>query len=484
MLEENYDAKTFRWWNIALVAFTAVWGLNNVINNYANQGLGVITSWILIMVLYFVPYALMVGQLGSTFKDSEGGVSSWVKALSNNRLAYFTAWTYWIVHIPYLAQKPQLIMISLSWLFKGNGSFINTASPIIVQGASLIIFLVFVWVSTKSTDFLSKLGSLAGILMFTMSILFIILGVSAPFITKATIATPNMTDIHTYIPKFNLQYFTTVSMLIFAVGGAEKISPYVNKTKNASKEFPLGMIVLATMVAVSAVLGSFAMGMIVDSNHIPQDLMANGAYQAFQYLGNSFHVGNLFVWLYAITMALASATALAISIDAPLRMLLNDADKHFIPKALSKKNKNGVAVNGYIMTAILVSILIIVPAIGINGMNDLYNWMLNLNAIVMPMRYLWVFFAYMLLTRQLDKYQSEYMFVKNKYVGFGFGLWCFILTAFACILGMIPKMNQANDPSSWWFQLALNIATPIIFILLGLILPAIAKRTNKNELID
>lgn len=482
MPETKNNAKTFRWWNIALVGFTSVWGLNNVINNFANQGLAVVKSWILIMLLYFVPYTLMVGQLGSAFQNSGGGVSSWIKMLSNNKLAYFAAWTYWVVHVPYLAQKPQIIMISLSWLFKGNGSFVNTVSPLVVQGLSLVIFLGFVWIASKGVATLNNIGSIAGIAMFVMSMLFIILGVSAPFITHVQIATPNMSDIHTYIPKFDMQYFTTISMLVFAVGGSEKISPYVNKTKNASKEFPLGMIILAAMVAVSAVLGSFAIGMIVDSNHIPADLMANGAYQAFQFLGNSFHVGNLFVWAFALTNTLASAAALAISIDAPLRMLLDDADKKYIPKALSKKNKKGIAINGYYMTAALVSILIIVPALGINGMNDLYNWMLNLNSIVMPMRYLWVFLAYMLLTKQLDKYKSDYMFVKNKYVGFGFGLWTFFLTAFACIMGMVPKMNMAQDPSSWWFQLALNIATPIIFILLGLILPAIAKRTNGPEL--
>lgn len=484
MSEGTTNAKSFRWWNIALVGFTAVWGLNNVINNFANQGMAVVTSWILIMVLYFVPYTLMVGQLGSAFQNSGGGVSSWIKLLSNNRLAYFAAWTYWVVHVPYLAQKPQVIMISLSWLFKGNGSFVNTASPLVVQLLSLIIFLAFVWIASKGVNILNNIGSIAGTAMFVMSMLFIILGVSAPFITHSQIATPNMGDIHTYIPKFDMQYFTTISMLVFAVGGSEKISPYVNKTKNASREFPLGMIILAVMVAVSAVLGSFAIGMIVNSNHIPADLMANGAYQAFQFLGTQFHLGNLFVWLFAITNTIASAAALAISIDAPLRMLFDDADSKYIPKSLSKKNKKGVAINGYIMTAILVSILIIVPALGINGMNDLYNWLLNLNSIVMPMRYLWVFAAFMLLSWHIDKHQSDYMFVKNKYVGFGLGLWTFILTAFACIMGMVPKANMTSDASTWWFQLALNIATPIVLILLGLILPAIAKRTNDEPTVE
>ncbi len=93
--------------DIALMAFVSVWGLGNVVNNYAQQGLTVVVSWLLIMALYFVPYALSVGQLGSTFKESSGGVSSWIKETSTKRLAFFAAWTYWVVHVPYLAQKPQ-----------------------------------------------------------------------------------------------------------------------------------------------------------------------------------------------------------------------------------------------------------------------------------------------------------------------------------------------------------------------------------------
>lgn len=59
--------------------------------------------------------------------------------------------------------------------------------------------------------------------MFVMSLLFIVMAVSVPFIAKDfAIATPDMGNINTYIPKFDFSYFTTISMLVFAVGGAEK----------------------------------------------------------------------------------------------------------------------------------------------------------------------------------------------------------------------------------------------------------------------
>ena len=106
------------------------------------------------------------------------------------------------------------------------------------------------------------------------------------------------------------------------------------------------------MVALSAVLGSFAMGMIFDADHIPNDLMANGSYTAFQILGNYFHVGNLLTWIFAISNILSTSAALAISVDAPLRIFLNDADKNFVPASLRRKNKNGIAINGYKLTGI------------------------------------------------------------------------------------------------------------------------------------
>ena len=80
----------------------------------------------------------------------------------------------------------------------------------------------------------------------------------------------------------------------------------------------------------------------------------------------------------------------------------------------------------------------------------------------------------------MDKYKSDYVFVKSKPVGYAFGIWTFVFTAFACIMGMVPKANMAAfATSSWWFQIAMNVITPIILIALGLILPAIARRTNK-----
>src|SRR3712207_5151067 len=125
----NASKSKMRWYNLAMMGFMSVWGFGNIVNNYANQGLRIVVSWILIMSLYFIPYVLMVGELGSVFNKTQSGLGEWIKETSFSKragfLAYLAGWTYWVVHIPYLAMKPQGILISLSWAITGNGKLIQ-----------------------------------------------------------------------------------------------------------------------------------------------------------------------------------------------------------------------------------------------------------------------------------------------------------------------------------------------------------------------
>lgn len=463
------------WYNVALLGFVGIWGFGNVVNNYANQGLEVIFSWIFMMIFYFLPYILMVGELGSAFSNSSSGVSSWIKETSNAKLAYLAAWTYWVVHIPYIAQKPQSGLVALNWAFTMDPSYIDQMNVLLLQFIIWLIFIGFVYLASKGLKSLKVLGSIAGSIIFVMGLLYVILGVSAVIFLDAPVATPNIT-IDTFIPTINFQYLTTISMLVFAVGGIEKLSPYVKETENAGKNFPKAMIAVAIMVIISAIAGSLTMGAMFDSNNIPEDLKLNGQYYAFQMLGQWWGLGDIFARIYALANAAGQFTALFIAIDAPLKILVLDSDSRYVPKALTKTNEHGAPINGYKMMAVLVSILILIPALGFGNTNAIYNWLLDLNSIVMPMRYLWVFAAYFLLKRHFTDYNPEYVFMKNATLGKVTAIWCFAFTAFACILGMVPASEAGT--SAYAFELTVNILAPIMFIGLGFILPIFAKRSK------
>ena len=467
----NKEEKRITWLTLSFMAFSTVWGFGNVINGFSEfGGLQAIVSWIIIFAIYFVPYALMVGELGSSFKELGGGVSSWISETISPKMAYYAGWTYWVVHLPYISQKPQGAIIAGSWaIFQSN--VVSNMSPLVLQIGCLVVFLIGLLIATKGMNPLKKITTIAGTSMFVMSILFIILMIAAPAITDGSFIDIDW-SLKTFMPTFDLKYFTSISILVFAVGGCEKISPYVNKMDNPSKGFPKGMITLAIMVAVCAILGTISLGMMFSSNDIPKDLLTNGSYYAFQRLGEYYGVGNFFVILYAITNFVGQVATLIISIDAPLRMLLGSCAKEYMPESMFKQNEHGAYINGNKLIGIIVSILIIIPAFGIGSVDALVKWLVKLNAVCMPLRYLWVFVAYIALKKAGEKFSAEYKFTKSKTIGILVGLWCFAFTAFACIGGMY------SDDS---FQLVLNIVTPFVLVGLGLIMPKLAEKDRNKK---
>ena len=472
------DKKKITWQALAFMAFSTVWGFGNVTNGFVYfNGIQVTLSWILMFALYFVPYALMVGELGSAFKNEGGGVSSWLNKTMGAKVAYYAGFTYWACHITYIASKGSGSLKALSWAIFRNAETYDSLPTLGVQLATLAVFLLGCFIASRGLNPLKKLLTLAGTTMFVMSLLYIVMMFAAPAINPGATFVSMDLSMKSLIPNFNVAYFTSLSILVFAVGGCEKISPYVNKVENPSKGFPKGMISLAIMVVVGAILGTFAMGMMFDPAVINESTesfnsyAANGSYWAFQKLGEYWHVGDFFLIIYAICNLISQFAILVLSIDAPLRMLLdNDDTRQFIPSKLQKKNKYGVYSNGILLVAILSGAIILIQSV-VPGAAAVLQQLTKLNSVCMPLRYLWVFVAYLALRKAYDKIPAEYRFVKNQGVAKFFGGWCFLITAASCILGM-----YSDD----LFTFALNVITPVILTALGLIMPQIAKREQKK----
>ena len=468
------EQKKISWKLLAFMAFSTVWGFGNVVNGFVwFNGIQVIFSWIFMFALYFVPYALMVGELGSAFKNAGGGVSSWIRETMGTKLAYYAGWTYWACHITYIASKPSGGLKALSWVIFRSAELYDRLPSIYIQLITFALLLIFCYVASRGLNPLKKMATLAGSSMFIMSLLYILMMFAAPVINPKADYVSLDFSLKNLIPNFRLEYFTSLSILVFAVGGCEKISPYVNKVENPSKGFPKGMIALAIMVVVCARLGTIAMGMMFDPTVINaseesfNSYAANGAYWAFQRLGEYYGIGDTLLVIYALCNMIGQFAVLIMSIDAPLRMLLDNEDtKQFIPKKLLKQNDVGAYTNGIIMVAVLSGSIILVQSF-VPGAAAVLKQLTKLNSVCMPLRYLWVFAAYIALRKAGDKFHPEYRFVKNNTLALAFGVWCFLITAVSCLLGMHSKDT---------FTMALNVITPLVLSVLGIIMPLLAKR--------
>ena len=205
------DAKQERkiaWPMLAFMAFSTVWGFGNVTNGFMYfGGIQVIFSWILMFALYFVPYTLMVGELGSAFKQSGGGVSSWIQSTYGNKMAYYAGWTYWAVHIAYIASKGSGGLKALSWAVFRNAQVYDELPTLSVQLATLAVLLLFCYIASRGVRVLKGITTLAGSTMFIMSILFILMMFAAPVINPGGGFVAMDFHLKNLIPRFDAHYF-------------------------------------------------------------------------------------------------------------------------------------------------------------------------------------------------------------------------------------------------------------------------------------
>lgn len=475
-LTSTNKMKAITWPVLTLMALCTVIGLDDIMYNFQNQGMPVITSWIIMCLLYVTPYSLMVGQLGSTFSEEGGGLSSWVRGTDGEFLGYFTAWTYWAASIPYAVDSANEIIVDLGWALTGSKGFQDKIPTTLFAALTFVVFIVFIIVEHHFANSMEFLSSIGGGLMVIMTVLFVFLAFVGLAKSGGHMATQPFTW-HTIIPKFDLHYWSTVGMLIYAMNGCELVAPYVTKMKKPKSDFPKAMITLAIMTAFLTILGSFALGIYFDAYHIPNDLKMNGAYYVFDMVGKQFGMGKFLLYLWAWTSLLFNCALVAVLLDAMTRMLISDTGDKYMPKFLRKKDKNGLPINGYILTVALSSFIMIL-GIFLPDMNDIFNWLLNLNSIVSPGVTCWIFYSFMRVRKNSKKYPSKYVYIKNDKLAWLVGLALLVVTAVATILGFAPQ-DVKHGSGLWWYELIINIVAVIVLIGLGAILPGIRRREEE-----
>lgn len=475
-LTSTNKMKAITWPVLTLMALCTVIGLDDIMYNFQNQGMPVITSWIIMCLLYVTPYSLMVGQLGSTFSEEGGGLSSWVRGTDGEFLGYFTAWTYWAASIPYAVDSANEIIVDLGWALTGSKGFQDEIPTTMFAALTFVVFIIFIIVEHHFANSMEFLSSIGGGLMVIMTVLFVFLAFVGLAKSGGHMATQPFTW-HTIIPKFDLHYWSTVGMLIYAMNGCELVAPYVTKMKKPKSDFPKAMITLAIMTAFLTILGSFALGIYFDAYHIPNDLKMNGAYYVFDMVGKQFGMGKFLLYLWAWTSLLFNCALVAVLLDAMTRMLISDTGDKYMPKFLRKKDKNGLPINGYILTVALSSFIMIL-GIFLPDMNDIFNWLLNLNSIVSPGVTCWIFYSFMRVRKNSKKYPSKYVYIKNDKLAWLVGLALLLVTAVATILGFAPQ-DVKQGSGLWWYELIINIVAVIVLIGLGAILPGIRRREEE-----
>lgn len=138
---------------------------------------------------------------------------------------------------------------------------------------------------------------------------------------------------------------------MFAASGAEVAVPYISKLRNPNRELPKAMILLAILTSCLTVLGTLALSMFFNANHLHHDLKMNGSHYAFQLLGQRMGLGKILMYIFAVVQSLYMFAQLVVFLDAVSWVLAGDIDEKYMSKWILKKDKNGRPIHSYYLTS-------------------------------------------------------------------------------------------------------------------------------------
>ncbi|AUJ23876.1 MULTISPECIES: amino acid permease [Virgibacillus] len=466
-----------------LMAFTAVFAFNNIINATASIGLSAVFTFLFATVFYFIPFALMIGEFSSANAESESGVYSWIRTSLGEKWAFLGSWSYFFVNLFYFTALLPQILIYASYTFTGKNVF-GTGATVAISLLSIFLFWLATFVSIKGVSWISKVTDVSGVARILMGIGFIVFALAVVFI----LGEPSAQEFNreSVAPSMNWNYFATLAWILQAVGGAEAIGVYVKDIKGGNKTFIRTIIIAAFSIGIMYALGSVAVGLIMPADAL-QDNYSDALFEAFAILGSHFGIGDGITRFVGLIMLLSAVGSLVIWTAAPVKILFSEIPEGIFGKWVAKTNHEGNPTNALTLQAIVVTILLVIPALGIGSVNSLLKTLINMTAATSLIPVLFLLIAYIMFRVKKDNHPRTFK-VGTRTTGIVMGVMLLVFFLFAFFVSTFPSPFAlmeyfktgvvAEGSMNPLFSLVYNLLGIVIFIGFALIC---YKRYEKKE---
>ncbi len=237
--------KTLKLRDMVLFTVSAIL-LADTLTAAASIGASSISWWIILGVLFFVPFAMICAEMGCAYPE-QGGIYAWIRDGFGGRWASRATWCYWVntaVWIP-------AIYILFAGVFK------QMFFPELSMGAQIAIGIGLTWVAVAVNvvtldvgKWVPNIGAILKVAIFIAIIVGAIVHVShagmANPLTMATL-TPDWSGSAQYIPA-----------IIYGMLGFELVSAGSEEMKDPARDVPRAIFISGVVIILLYTLGTMA----------------------------------------------------------------------------------------------------------------------------------------------------------------------------------------------------------------------------------
>ena len=484
----NNDRQRITSFSLLLMTFSAVFSFPSIINNSIQIGLATIPAYLFGSIFYFFPFALMIAEFASANSESESGIHSWIKSALGDKWAFLGAWSYFFVNLFFFTSLVPNTLIYCSYTFLGRNIFNGENMTLIISGISIIVFWLATYISIKGVDWLSKITDVAGVAKIFMGIIFIVLAFVVILFLGESPA--QEFSVETIKPKFNWTFFMTMAWILQAVGGAESVGVYVKDVKGGNKAFVKAMIISTVAICGLYVLGCIAVGLVVPKEVLNKNF-SNGIFDVFTILSSHFGVSaNITNRIVGLILLLSNLGSLVIWTAAPVKVLFSEIPEGIFGKWIAKTDDLGNPKNALLVQAVIVTVLLLVPALGIGSMDSFLETLINMTASTSLIPVLFFLIAYIVLRAKKDYLERDFK-MGNRGFGITAGVGLLLVFIFVFFMSTVPEPKLIAQALSGTLPkgeanpiliLVYNVAGLVIFLGFALIRWNRYSKNNKNKI--
>jgi glutamate:GABA antiporter len=479
--------KTLHRWDLVFFSVCALIGLDAVAS-LANIGLGQGITWLLAFVIIFLlPYGLLMAEVGAAF-PAEGGIYTWVRMAYGRLPGEITAILYWISNAVWIGGSLSAVTIASvnSFFLEPNGK-----ADIGTTG-SIIIGLIFVWVTIALAVIALKYGKWAGNIGATVKALAVIL---FAILVIASLAKHGLPAGHAAASTFKPTisgFLGVIGLIVFLFVGFELESGASEEMTNPQRDVPVGVL---RSGIITAVLYAIVVGGILLALPVKEITNASGLTGAFATVnktvvgtsGGAHALGYLFGIIIILTLLGSSSVWVLGSARVQAVAALDGA----APRVMGRFGKQGTPVVMAYITGVIGSIFVILVFTVANGsLSNFFAVMMSLAVSTAVLCYLFAFPAVITL-------RKKYPDVHRPFVvpGGTAGLWiCAVVAEISIVLtgftllwpGLIDNiLGQKYDIVANWdvsrtFFESVTLGTFVVIILISIGLWAWGRAETKG----
>ena len=343
--------------------------------------------WLFMILAFLLPYGLISSELGTAF-PGDGGLYDWIHtAWPDSRWGARASWYYWINFPLWMASLavmcPELLGYVLGW----------QPGPV----WSLVIQLAFIWIVTvvafypvcDSIVILNLSAAIKILLAVTVGVLGIVYVARNGFVNDMSAGT--------FLPSFDLDSLSYISVIIFNFLGFEVVCTYAGSMADPRRQIPQAIVTGGVVIAAIYLFSAFGIGAAVPTRDISVDSGLIDAVSlmtgrtggvlvgivALLFLVTLF--GNMISW----SMGVNSTAALA-------------ADHNDMPRIFAKRwAKNNMPVGSAVASGVVASGVCILGVLieTVTPDSSLFWSFFALNLVMLLLSYLPVFPAFLKLRR-------------------------------------------------------------------------------------